>query len=62
MTPAIKIEKLSKKYVIRHENAEKYVALRDVITAGAQRMMKAIRHPLGGFDAGDPAHEEFWGA
>jgi lipopolysaccharide transport system ATP-binding protein len=60
MTSTIKIENLSKKYVIRHEQAEKYVALRDVITAGAQRMVKAIRHPLGGFDAGDPEHEEFW--
>ena len=23
-------------------------------------MVKAIRHPLGGFDKGDPEHEEFW--
>jgi lipopolysaccharide transport system ATP-binding protein len=60
MNPAIKIEHLSKKYVIRHEQRAKYVALRDVISAGARRVVQSIKHPLGGFDAGDPEHEEFW--
>lgn len=60
MNPAIKIEHLSKKYVIRHEQRAKYVALRDVISAGAKRVVQSIKHPLGGFDAGDPEHEEFW--
>lgn len=60
MTSAITIENLSKKYVIRHEQADKYLALRDVIAANAKRMARAVRHPLGGYDAGDPEHEEFW--
>jgi len=60
MNPAIKIEHLSKKYVIRHEQRAKYEALRDVIAAGAKRVVQSIKHPLGGFDAGDPEHEEFW--
>lgn len=60
MTSAITIENLSKKYVIRHEQADKYLALRDVIAANARRMARAVRHPLGGYDAGDPEHEEFW--
>jgi lipopolysaccharide transport system ATP-binding protein len=58
--PAIKIENLSKKYVLHHEQAGNYVALRDVITAGAKKLIQNIRHPLGGFDIGDPQHEEFW--
>lgn len=60
MKPAIKIEQLSKKYVIRHEQQEKYVALRDVIMSGVRRTVRTIKHPLGGYDAGDPSHEEFW--
>jgi lipopolysaccharide transport system ATP-binding protein len=60
MNPAIKIEHLSKKYVIRHERRAKYEALRDVVAAGAKRVVQSIKHPLGGFDAGDPEHEEFW--
>ena len=60
MSPAIKIENLSKKYVIRHEQRANYVALRDVISAGVRRMVQSFKHPLGGFDAGDPGHEEFW--
>lgn len=60
MKPAINIENLSKKYVIRHEQREKYIALRDVIASGAKRVLQSIRHPLGGFDAGDPGHEDFW--
>lgn len=60
MTSAIKIENLSKRYVIRHEQQQNYVALRDVITAGAKRLVQTMKHPLGGYDKGDPGHEEFW--
>lgn len=60
MHPAIKIEHLSKKYIIRHEQPAKYVALRDVIAAGARGVVQSIKHPFGGFDAGDPQHEDFW--
>jgi lipopolysaccharide transport system ATP-binding protein len=60
MNSAIKIENLSKKYVLRHERRANYAALRDVMAAGAKRLLQAVKHPLGGYDAGDPAHEEFW--
>lgn len=60
MKSAIKIENLSKKYVIRHEQRENYVALREVITASAKQLVQSLRHPLGGYDEGDPGHEEFW--
>lgn len=34
----IKVENLSKKYLIRHEKRERYTALRDVMTKGVKRM------------------------
>ncbi len=58
--PAIKIENLSKKYVLRHETAEKYVALRDVITGGARKLIRGLRHPLGGGREAEAGSEEFW--
>ena len=60
MSPAIKVESLSKKYVIRHEQQGHYVSLRDVISSGAKKLFGSIRHPLGGFAPGDPEYEEFW--
>jgi lipopolysaccharide transport system ATP-binding protein len=60
MTNAIEIRKLGKKYLLRHEQAARYSALRDVIASSAHKMLKAIRHPLGGYDEGDPSVEEFW--
>lgn len=57
MKHAIKIEHLSKKYVIRHEQTANCLALRDVIAAGAKRVVQAMKHP---FDAVDQKHEEFW--
>jgi lipopolysaccharide transport system ATP-binding protein len=60
MNAAVKIENLSKKYVLRHEQKPRYTALRDVLANNAKRIIQTIKHPLGGFDAGDPNHEEFW--
>lgn len=60
MNSAIRIENLSKKYVLRHEQRANYVALRDVMAAAARRVIQTIKHPLGGYDFGDPAREEFW--
>lgn len=60
MKPAIRIESLSKKYLIHHEPRSEHLALRDVITAGMRRVAQAVRHPLGGFDSSDPEQEEFW--
>ena len=60
MKAAISIRNLSKKYIIRHEKQTSYLSLRDVIAEGANRMVQSIKHPLGGFDAGDLEREEFW--
>ena len=60
MSNAIEIQNLGKKYLLRHEQSARYSALRDVIASSAHKMIKAIRHPLGGYDEGDPSVEEFW--
>jgi lipopolysaccharide transport system ATP-binding protein len=41
----IKVENLGKKYSIRHEQRERYTALRDVIAHGAKRMARVILSP-----------------
>jgi lipopolysaccharide transport system ATP-binding protein len=41
----IKVENISKKYVIGHQKQERYVALRDVITSGAQSLTQKIFQP-----------------
>lgn len=57
---AIKVENLSKSYVLRHQNSERYTALRDVIGHKAKSFARRVRHPFGGYDSTDPAQEEFW--
>ena len=55
----IRVENLSKKYIIRHQQAQQYTALRDVISDG----VKSIGRRLSGAKQ-DPAmgstQEEFW--
>lgn len=60
MTTAIEIRGLSKKYVLRHDSQQRYTSLRDSIMDSFTRMGHLIRHPLGGFDPGNPSYEEFW--
>ena len=60
MTNAIEINNLGKKYILRHEQSGGYTNLRDVIASKTHKVMQAIRHPLGGYDQGDPTVEEFW--
>ena len=60
MTPAIRIENLSKKYVLRHQQQVPYVALRDALTGAVKRLGRALRHPFGGHDSDDKRFEEFW--
>src|SRR3989337_789794 len=60
MSAAIKIENLSKKYVIRHEQRPDYVALRDVMAGTASPLFRAMRHPFGGQARADGRREEFW--
>jgi lipopolysaccharide transport system ATP-binding protein len=38
MNIVIRVENLSKKYLIRHEKRERYTALRDVMAIGVKRM------------------------
>ncbi len=52
--PIIKVEHLSKKYILRHENAERYTALRDVITNKVKGVFNS--KPSGG----QQSKEEFW--
>ena len=49
----IKVEGLGKKYIISHEKAESYTALRDVISRHAKKLIRKKEQEL-------PAKEEFW--
>ena len=56
----IRVENLSKKYVLRHqEEGRKYKALRDVIANGAKSIGRTLLKPSGK-PAYDPGREEFW--
>jgi lipopolysaccharide transport system ATP-binding protein len=58
--PIIRVENLSKKYVINHQQEKgKYKTLRDVISDGAKSLGQKFSKSVGqrGFD---PSHEEFW--
>jgi lipopolysaccharide transport system ATP-binding protein len=54
----IKVENLSKRYVIGHQRQERYVTLRDAIANGARSLKQRFFNPNQKF--ADPAHEEFW--
>jgi len=41
-TPAIKVQNLSKRYIIRHQGAERYTALRDVIMRRTRSALKRV--------------------
>jgi lipopolysaccharide transport system ATP-binding protein len=56
-TPAIAVEGVGKKYLITHEQRERYVALREVIARGAKNMVKALFR-LG--ERRQKSREEFW--
>jgi lipopolysaccharide transport system ATP-binding protein len=53
-SPIIKVENLSKSYILKHQNTERYTALRDVITNKA----KGLINPKS--KIGNPKSEEFW--
>ena len=42
----IKVESLSKKYLLSHQKGERYTALRDVITRGAAKLGRRLVSPL----------------
>ncbi len=55
----IKVENLSKKYVIvhQHEGRSNYTALRDVISNGAKSLIQKIKHPT---KSSNNKYEDFW--
>lgn len=55
----IRVENLSKKYIIGHQKQERYTALRDVIANGAKSVERQLVKPFGK-RIPDPAVEEFW--
>jgi len=59
MSTVISVENLSKKYIIGHQNQERYSALRDVLTEGAKRFTQKLIHPFA-VPENDPTNEEFW--
>ena len=54
----IKVENLSKRYVIGHQRQERYCTLRDTIANGTKSLKQRFFNPSQKLD--DPAHEEFW--
>jgi len=54
----IKVENLSKRYVIGPQHQEHYVTLRDAIADGARSLRQRFFNPKQEF--ADPAYEEFW--
>ena len=59
MSPVIAVENLSKKYIIGHQKLERYTALRDVLTNGAERFARKLCHPFVA-PTNDPSREDFW--
>ena len=54
----IKVENLSKRYVIGYQRQERYSTLRDAIANGTKSLKQRFFNPSQKLD--DPAHEEFW--
>src|SRR4029077_5487062 len=54
MEPIVRVENLSKKYILSHQHKERYVALRDVIMNKAKSLVSAPKKNE------QPYHEEFW--
>ena len=59
MATAIKIEGLSKRYIIGHQRQERYTALRDVLMHNFRSIGQRIRHPLSP-NKETMAQEELW--
>lgn len=46
MSPVIAVENLSEKYIIGHQEQERYTALRDVLADNAKRSTRKLFHPF----------------
>jgi lipopolysaccharide transport system ATP-binding protein len=60
MTSVIRVENLSKKYIIGHQKQEGYNTFREEITQGISRTLGKLTHPFTEKDDGNTTHEEFW--
>lgn len=62
MSIAIKVEHLSKKYIIGHKKQERYSTLRDSLTYGVKEFGNRLRHKLIGRTSkeSESKSEEFW--
>ncbi|MCL4439107.1 MAG: ABC transporter ATP-binding protein [Firmicutes bacterium] len=60
MSEVIKVENLSKRYIISHQKRERYTALRDVLTESAKKWGQRVLNPFAKNANSDPAREEFW--
>ena len=58
MGAIIKVENLGKKYTIRHEHPERYVALRDVMAQKAKKLFSFPKHLRSA--SAKPDYEDFW--
>lgn len=53
----VRVENLSKRYILGHQKQEGYTTLRDSIANGAKGLLKPFQR---GSQAADPTSEEFW--
>jgi len=58
---AIKVENLSKKYIIQHEKKSgSYETFSDALINGSKKLAKKIIHPFSGKEIDSQTQEEFW--
>lgn len=62
MGTVIRVENLSKSYLIRHQQSERYIALRDVMAIGLKNIGRRLISPFNANQSrqADPLNEEFW--
>jgi lipopolysaccharide transport system ATP-binding protein len=56
----IRVENLGKKYIIDHQQEERYTALRDVIANGAKSLLRPFQTVNSQLSTLNSSHEEFW--
>lgn len=57
---AVSVQGLGKKYRIRHASAQRYLSLREELSAQARKIFRRARDPFSAATSTDPSHEEFW--
>lgn len=60
MTTVIKVENLSKKYILRHQAPQRYTALRDVIAEKAKGLVSTFSQASNSGPTKNETTEEFW--